>query len=648
MRKKISNRVLPFLLLLFSAVHPLQLNAQLKSIVYDFDGLDLGASDLPEGDYQMGDLTGSISANPLPPSDMIGDRCFHLTLKGGTGSGSFGRGIARYIEFDVNADQFNFYFYNPLSNTQNAVFDVLLLDDDDKSHAFEGNMDDVFRKSFNIPPSSDWKLYAVPLKDFSDANTAGNGILDMAFTNDAGMLLSVEFKFTTVAATKGDYYLDMLAFSEGALPQGNTALSLPSKSAEDYCLLGAYSNEQNGKYHLTPGKFEALFTGGPDRHLKYVNTFLHWAYGTSTTPVELAGSSAQTLLNNGYVPIITWEPMYAGYDRLDPLQPRLQNILNGEFDAYIDLFADDIKKLSDTIIIRLMHEFEGDWYPWSICKNGNDPEKYKQTFQYFVNRFKARGTGNVKWMWCLNSDYAPYEVYNFAIKAYPGDAFVDIVANDIYNNHYPLNLPWWRSFRWQMTESYYYLTKYIPNKPLFVCEVGCRERLQGENTQSESKGAWYARMDKELQSNYRKTRALVFFHAAPDQNWLVNSSPFALESLQENFWNDDYYFRKTMPPIAGEPQETSRDAFAFPNPLGNKLYWGLVSETKLQQVNIKIYNSLGMLVFTEDAQSQKSSYSAELPTEGWSPGFYFIRLQTRQDDEKEKNARAYHFKVLKN
>ena len=47
----------------------------LKSIVYDFDGLDIGATDLPEGDYVSGDCFASVSANPLPPVDMLGDRC---------------------------------------------------------------------------------------------------------------------------------------------------------------------------------------------------------------------------------------------------------------------------------------------------------------------------------------------------------------------------------------------------------------------------------------------------------------------------------------------------------------------------------------------------------------------------------------------
>src|SRR6478672_2308671 len=104
-------------------------------------------------------------------------------------------------------------------------------------------------------------------------------------------------------------------------------------------------------------------------------------------------------------------------------------------------------------------------------------------------------------MWCVNSDYTPYEYYNWFVKAYPGDTYVSIVATDIYNNHFPQALPWWRSFRWQATESYYYLRKYFPSKPFFIYELGCRERMGSEPASSQSKGQWYAQMDKLLQSN---------------------------------------------------------------------------------------------------------------------------------------------------
>src|SRR4051812_10663026 len=140
----------------------LSLPAQyLKSIVYDFDGLDIGATTLPEGDYDSYDLTYQVSANPLAANDMLGDRVLKLDLNWNSGQGSFGRGIARFIEFDPSKDVLNFFFYNPGSNNQNAVFDVMISDDDNQSNAFESNMDDVWKKSLTIGASNYWQLFQI-------------------------------------------------------------------------------------------------------------------------------------------------------------------------------------------------------------------------------------------------------------------------------------------------------------------------------------------------------------------------------------------------------------------------------------------------------------------------------------------------------
>ena len=517
---------------------------KLKSIVYDFDGLDIGQVDLPEGDYSVNDLQYHIAANPLAANDMLGDRVLKLDLAWNTNYGAFGRGISRFIEFDPAQDKFNFFLYNPVSNNQDAILDVVITDDDNQDNSYSSANDDTWKKSLTISAASGWQFFSIPLNNFTDANAGGNGIMDIDFTQNKGMLLMVEFRFykSSSATSNPSFYLDMINFSEGNMPTGPTVFELPPKDPSDKCLLGAYQNEQRGNEYLIPSAVEGLFPASPGKKLKYANFFLQFAMDGSTNANVIPGNEVQTLINNGYTPIITWEPLFQGYNRLDSRQPRLGNIVNGDYDVYIDHFADKIKTYSDTVIIRFMHEFEGNWYPWSLSENNHDPELYKSAYRRVVDRFRARGATKVKWMWCVNSDYFPYLSWNWIVPAYPGDNYVDIVATDIYNNHYPPALPWWRSFRWQATESYYYLTKYFPQKPLFMCELGCRERYPSENTASESKGAWYARMDKELQSDFHKMRALIFFNGNSEQNWFINSSASALQSLTDNIWNDNYYF----------------------------------------------------------------------------------------------------------
>ncbi|MES2567927.1 MAG: PA14 domain-containing protein [Bacteroidota bacterium] len=532
--------------------------SQLKSLVYDFDGADVGQTDLPEGDYGFGDLTYQTVASPLPFNDMISDRVLKINLNWSANYGVFGRGISRFIEFNQQQDVLNFYFYNPASNNQNATLTVALADDDNQSNAFENSSDDQWVKNVVIPMASGWQLISVPLKDFTDGNAGGNGVFDMAFTQNKGMLVFAEFRFTknTSGLSNPAFYMDFINFSEGELPHGATILDLPPKNATDYARLGAFESYPFGEEYKIPQHFESLFPSDSAKKIKYVNWFMGWSKDGGTVANNLPGAEVQTLINNGYTPIITWEPMFAGHDRLSSVQPRLNDIIGSNYNAYIDNFANKLKSYNDTVIVRFMHEFEGNWYPWSIVHNGNDPNRYVAAYRKVVDRFRALGATKVKWMWCVNSDYYPYQSFNWIVPAYPGDNYVDIIATDIYNNHYPEALPWWRSFRWQTTETYYYLNKYFPNKPLYICEVGCRERKSVENPASETKGAWFERMDKELHSNFSKVRALIFFNAAPDQNWFVNSSPSALQSLTTNVWRDNYYFGVSAPPPPPPPTAT--------------------------------------------------------------------------------------------
>ncbi|MBA3971811.1 MAG: T9SS type A sorting domain-containing protein, partial [Bacteroidetes bacterium] len=218
-------------------------------------------------------------------------------------------------------------------------------------------------------------------------------------------------------------------------------------------------------------------------------------------------------------------------------------LMSSRFDSYIDAFGDKLKSYNDTIIIRFMHEFEGDWYPWSLAHNNQDPELYKSVFRKFVNRIRARGASKVQWMWCVNGPtYHPVLSYNWIISAYPGDSYVDYVASEAYNLSIS-GIPYWRSFRAGMAEPYYYLRKYFPHKPLFICENGCRERYSSENSSSQTKAQWLANMDKELQTNFKNVNALIFFNISKSQDYRINSSSPTLNAVQTNIWNDPYYFK---------------------------------------------------------------------------------------------------------
>ncbi|HEY6162271.1 MAG TPA: glycosyl hydrolase, partial [Bacteroidia bacterium] len=368
---------------------------------------------------------------------------------------------------------------------------------------------------------------------------------------------------------------------------GTNILELPPVNPSYSCELGALTNQATPDQTPT----EVMSYLPSTNKMKYVNWFLDYSR-TGTTPDQFPGPEVQHLIDNGYRPVITWEMMYEGYARLDPVQPRLDKIVNGYFDSYIDAFADRVKSYSDTVVMRIFHEFEGNWYCWSLEQNNQDPQLYASAFRHVVDRFRARGANKVKWMWCVNAEPKPYAAYNWIVPAYPGDNYVDIVAADIYN-HPNTGVPPWKSFRYTLSENYFYLTKYFPNKPFYICEVGCRERYNSEPVASQTKGEWLCSMSRDLKTYFGRTRALVFFSETKEHDWRINSSPAALEAFKECIWQDNYFGN----PVDVGEVEAESGFNVYPNPFTSDLHIVLRDAGKRDLV-LNVYDITGKKVFS--------------------------------------------------
>jgi len=589
--------------------------SRLKAVIYDFDGLDTAATDLPDGDYANADLSYKVALNPLGNNDMLGDRVLQLDLNWKLGHGEFGKAIDRFIQLDDTTDYFNFYFYNPVTNKGDASVDVIITEDDNKDNVYDTINDDRWRGHVAITRAGNWQLISIPLNHFVHDNNGGDGIFNAGFIGAAGMIFVVELRINkTLADTTERYFLDMLSFSEGALPFGSSIFNLPEKSPADYCLLGALASTTPDS---VPQSVEGLFTPAPGKKIHYVNWFMSYSIDGTTIASNIPGAEVQSLLNRGYTPLITWEPIYSYLPRLDPAQPRLTDILGGKFDNYFNAFADKIKSYNDTVIIRTMHEFDGDWYSWSLTENNHDPALYISAFRHVVDLFRARGATKVKWMWCVNAENEPYVAYNWIMGAYPGDNYVDLIGTDIYN-HPDTGTPPWKSFRLTGIEAYYYLTKYLPNKPCYICEVGCRERNIGELQSSQSKAEWISMMNKELQSNFCQSKALIFFDAIKEHDWRINSSSYALGTVATDIWADSYYF--DFPGAIQPLVENSFTIKAYPNPFSNEVIIAIENSLN-QKSNIKIFNAMGQKVFelTNHTQSEQIKLGND-----FSKGLYFV------------------------
>lgn len=77
----------------------------------------------------------------------------------------------------------------------------------------------------------------------------------------------------------------------------------------------------------------------------------------------------------------------------------------------------------------------GNWFTWGYLDdspgnphNGNSAAQYIQAFQYMVNKFRAYGATNVKWVWCINASW-----HDDFSAAFPGTNYVDRLAMNGFN-----------------------------------------------------------------------------------------------------------------------------------------------------------------------------------------------------------------------
>jgi beta-mannanase len=120
-------------------------------------------------------------------------------------------------------------------------------------------------------------------------------------------------------------------------------------------------------------------------------------WGNGTFPDK----QLKVIYSYGAVPLVYWSP----WDRpLGAPQARnrlsLKNILAGQWDSYIDMWAKGAKALHQPIMVSWGLEMNGEWFPWSGWFFGAGapapgkpkafagPEMYKAAYRYVVNRVR--------------------------------------------------------------------------------------------------------------------------------------------------------------------------------------------------------------------------------------------------------------------
>ena len=244
---------------------------------------------------------------------------------------------------------------------------------------------------------------------------------------------------------------------------------------------------------------------GLKQEFDLISLYLAWGEGTANQiPAELV----QEIYATGSWPMITWEPWMNDFRAADTIpwmkdnQKVFQQILEGQFDRYIDSFARQLGSLQAPVFLRFAHEFDNPAYPWSET-GGNSPEEFIAAWRYVYNRFMAQGTFNVIWVW------NPFTHEN-ARQYFPGEAYVDWIGVTLLN-YGTLNQEGSLYDFEALYEPFEEAFKNLPDIPVMLAEFGSLD-LGGDRE------LWLEDALKHSASVYKEIKAWVFFHSKWDRN----------------------------------------------------------------------------------------------------------------------------------
>jgi hypothetical protein len=511
--------------------------AQVKFIVEDFEGFADGSGELKDnGLFTFGNLKAGIDGRLSDNKSYSGKKALKIEKPGKADYGGWGKGISLNLGLDQATDYLNFYIFSDAQNGP-TTFRIEIQEDDHIDNQFQKEKDETWHYSFTIEAKNTWELVSIPLSKFKDGNPGGDG--DFNIGQYGGRLFVLLFSLENAKSMKPrqTWYVDFITFSKGPATHGAGIFDAPAARQEDFCALGAWSSEGNSANFVDIAKsFEGTFAGG--KKLGIVHFFQSFSVqGDGKEYHYPSVERINKVIQAGYIPMITLEDHFVNTGAHTE-QPNLYSIFEGHFDSFFGYWAHQIKDVKGTVLLRILHEFNGDWYPWCTVNNDKNPELVGRAFRYIHNIFRENNVRNVKFIWCPNSMSVPQESWNYIMDAYPGDEYVDFVGLDVYNGAGSgKGVGIWRSFRKEAMENYFVLTTLKPSKPILICEAASRERRGGE--QGQDKAEWIRQMVDALKTDMSKFRLLAWFNEK--ETFKVNSSGPSHKAFQEKVMNDGFF-----------------------------------------------------------------------------------------------------------
>src|ERR1700726_3610830 len=328
-------------------------------------------------------------------------------------------------------------------------------------------------------------------------------------------------------------------------PNGPAEVVLPDKGAYTGAFMD-FGDEEDDVTLEAIEDFEKIV----GKHQAIIASSSYW--GEQTFPT----SNLSVIWRHGSLPLVFWSPWDKPYDQnRGPARFGLYEIIDGKWDAYIDKWADAARAFGHPMIVAFGVEMNGDWFPWSGIYYGADkwlpeqkqwlgPENFKAAYRHVVDRVRARGASNIKWMFHTNNYAYPMNTWNFAPSYYPGSDYVDWLGLSVYGQQFkdepnpdiPSLVDW----------PYQELCGLDPTKPVMIAEWATGEFPYDVNEPGIRKPEWIKQALDLFRSRYPRIKAAVYWHERwqnLDQsysNLRVNSSVESLNAYREGVAHPDW------------------------------------------------------------------------------------------------------------
>ena len=260
-------------------------------------------------------------------------------------------------------------------------------------------------------------------------------------------------------------------------------------------------------------------------------------------------ANLNVIWRHGSLPLLFWSPWDQPYEQnRGPDKFGLNQIIAGKWDNYIDRWGDAAREFGKPMIVVFGVEMNGDWFPWSGTYYGGakpipgkpneweGPENFKKAYRHVVDRVRARGASNIKWMLHTNNYSYPMETWNFVAAYYPGPEYVDWFGLSVYGQQFK-DEPW-ANIRSLVDWPYEEMSQLDPTKPIMIAEWAT-----GEFPHAGNKGEWIKDGLDNFRTRYPRIKAAVYWHERwqnEDQSYSnlhINSSVDSLNAYREGIAN---------------------------------------------------------------------------------------------------------------